>query len=99
MRRDRRPLRRLGAGAADRRAREHPALRGEGRARLREGARVGARSPRDRARGGVMTTIEPLKAARALIAEPEHWTTVLPARNGHGYGTEVLGSDTVAWCA
>ena len=46
-----------------------------------------------------MTTIELLKAARALIAEPEHWTTVLPARNGHGYGTEVLGSDTVAWCA
>ena len=46
-----------------------------------------------------MTPLEILKAARALITDPQHWTTGDYARDVEGHGVGSGSPDAVAWCA
>jgi len=46
-----------------------------------------------------MTTLEALKAARALIADPSHWTQGALARNARGNRVRPWSEHAVRWCA
>ncbi len=46
-----------------------------------------------------MSTLETLKEARALIAEPETWTQDVGARDSLGQETEYDLSDAVSFCS
>lgn len=46
-----------------------------------------------------MTTADTLRAARALIEQPERWTTTYLARNKQGRITGHASEDAVCWCA
>ncbi len=46
-----------------------------------------------------MSTLETLKAARALIEDPERWTQGAFARDAEGHSTPPCSPDAVCWCA
>jgi len=46
-----------------------------------------------------VTTLEILEAARALIAEPEHWTKHVRARNRWHEEVSPKSDDARQWCA
>lgn len=46
-----------------------------------------------------MTTAETLRAARELIADPEHWCQGASARDRNGQPVEAEDAAAVAWCA
>lgn len=49
--------------------------------------------------GGVVTTVEVLRAARARIAEPEDWTRCAAARDDLGEPTYPSSPQATCWCA
>ena len=44
------------------------------------------------------TVLDVLKAARALIADPERWTQRTDARNAHGLPVDPRDTDATCWC-
>lgn len=46
-----------------------------------------------------LTDLDLLRAARALIADPERWTTVCFARNGSGNAVSIYAKTAKQWCA
>lgn len=46
-----------------------------------------------------MTPADKLRAARALIEDPERWTTGVLARSAKGRSVSPYGRAAVAWCA
>lgn len=46
-----------------------------------------------------MNTLEILKAARALIEKPEHWSKGAFARDPRGNGVSPINKTAVCWCA
>lgn len=46
-----------------------------------------------------MTTVETLRAARELIADPERWCQEVAARGKSGRPVDPTGRAAVAWCA
>lgn len=46
-----------------------------------------------------MTTVETLRAARELIADPEHWCQGVAARSRKGREVKPTSRAAIAWCA
>ena len=46
-----------------------------------------------------MTTVEMLKAARAKIADAEHWTKFANARDVHDECVSPTSQEAVSWCS
>lgn len=42
--------------------------------------------------------LDVLRAARELLADPDHWTKEASARDAAGARTDLYGSDAIRWC-